>query len=102
MGAINGQTYLLPPADSVQPVRKGVPLVKIQPNITGLRTDEQLAEFLARHTADTVSGRCLSLAVFGVGGWGRERRRHSYAGWLVVCGAGGGQLTAKPRRHCSL
>lgn len=38
----------------LQPLRKPVPPVKILPNITGLRTDEQLSDFLAKHKAETV------------------------------------------------
>ncbi|GAB4818051.1 hypothetical protein N2152v2_005097 [Parachlorella kessleri] len=37
-----------------KPVRKAVPAVKILPNITGLRTDDQLQDFLARHKEETV------------------------------------------------
>ena len=42
-------------AELVQPVRKPVPPVKILPNITGLRTDDQLQGFLAKHKEETVS-----------------------------------------------
>lgn len=36
-------------ADRPQPEHKPAPPVKILPNVTGLRTDEQVSEFLERH-----------------------------------------------------
>ena len=38
----------------MQPARKSTPSVKILPNVTGLRTDEQLEDFLESNRKDTV------------------------------------------------
>jgi hypothetical protein len=45
------------PASSlpVQPVKKLDSPVKILPNLTGLRTDQQLDQFILKHRNDTVS-----------------------------------------------
>ena len=53
LAAIANQSSLHPRL--LQPLQKSTPAVKILPNLTGVRTDDQFDEFLGRHKTETVS-----------------------------------------------